>query len=94
MLDLLAVRDVQIFVTCIAVALCIAWLATRKVSVKAPVWPVRFYLFVLLMGPLQRYAKGRHEFSRREQFLASFAVWFFILFVVGIALFACGRRGC
>jgi hypothetical protein len=78
MLELLALRDVQVFLGSIALALCIAWLTTRNLDPRAPVWPVRFYLFVLLLGPLQHYARSRKVFTEREQFLACFFVWFFL----------------
>lgn len=89
-----AVRDILVFVTSLIVGLVIAWLTTRNVDTRQPVWPVRFYLFILLMGPARKYAESRSVFSKREQFLATFAVWFFLVFVLGIALFACGRHGC
>ena len=94
MQEILAVRDVQIFIACIALALCIAWLTTRRFDSHRPIWPVRLYLFVLLLGPLQHYARSRKVFSRREQFLASFFMWFFLLFIVAVVAFTCGRRAC
>jgi hypothetical protein len=62
-----------------------------------PVWPVRYYLFLLSYRQprfLKGYAAKRSTFPFREQFLASSFLWFFILFIAGQFAFGCGRNGC
>ena len=93
-MDVLAIRDVQVFLGSLVLGLCVACLSTRRYDPASPAWPVRLYLFVLLLGPAHRYARSRTTFSRREQFVTVFFVWFFIFFVIGVFLFSCGRRAC
>jgi len=98
MQDLLAIRDVQLFIACIVLALVIAWLSSPRQATDVPVWPTRLYLLIIDMTNLPgigEYSKSRRVFSRREQFLTTFFVWFFILFVASVFAFGCsGRRGC
>ena len=98
MQDLLAIRDVQLFAGCSVLALVIAWLSAPRHSTKVPVWPTRLYLLVIDMTNLigiGEYSKTRKVFSRREQFLSTFFVWFFILFIAAEFAFGCGKRqGC
>ncbi len=98
MQDLLAVRDVQLFLCCIVLALVIAWLTSPRQATETPVWPTRLYLLIIDMSNtigIGQYSKTRKVFSRREQFLTTFFVWFFILFAAAVLVFGCsGRQGC
>jgi hypothetical protein len=94
MMQVLGIREVQVFVTSILLGLGIAWLSSRSTKPTEPNWPTRLYVFILVLGPMRRYAKSRTSFPAREQFLAAFFVWFFILFVAGVTLLPCGRRAC
>ncbi|MGE5823486.1 MAG: hypothetical protein ACM36A_02720 [Bacteroidota bacterium] len=97
MTNILAERDVQLFLGCVVLALWLAWWTVVGARSEAPVWPIRVYLG-LFRGSnfpgIADYAANRKSFSRREQYLASFFVWFFILFIAATFFFGCGRRGC
>ena len=61
-------------------------------SKDSPVWPVRLYLELFRnarkVPTLRRYADERSVFPFREQLLASWFIWFFIIF--GISIFILG----
>jgi hypothetical protein len=98
MVDILFMRQFQVFLGCLALALVVAWLATRRARPDAPGWPVRLYLLFLSASNIpavRRYADARKNFPRREQFLVTFFVCFFILFLAAVFTFDhCGRKGC
>ena len=92
-----AIRDAQLFAGSGLVALIIAWLTAPSEATRIPVWPTRLYLFIIELARfpgLREYSDSRKMFSRREQFLTTFFVWFFVLFVASVVAFGCGRQGC
>ena len=94
--DIIPLHEVWIFLGCIILALGAAWVTVRDALPDAPVWPVRVYLWFFRRSNIawfRRYPATRSTFSRREQFLTSFFIWFFIFFLVAIVAFECDRRG-
>ena len=66
-------------------------------SPAQPVWAIRAWLWLSRRSSVARlrsYAESRGKFSRREQFIAAFFAWFFIVFVTTIVFFGCGKAGC
>ena len=97
MQSILAIREIQLLVGSGFIALVIAWVTVPEKATHVPIWPTRLYLFLIRMASvpgLRGYSDSRKLFSRREQFLTSFFVWFFLLFVIGLYIFDCGRHGC
>jgi len=90
-------RDALIFLACVALALVLAWLSVRKARPDESPFAIRIYLFMMEVSnipSLKEYAASHKQHSRREQFLASAFVWFFIFFVIAIFMFDCPKRGC
>jgi hypothetical protein len=98
MLDTPLGRDLLILCAAVAFGLFAALATGRVTHPERPVWPVRVWLWVLRLNTLSwinRYPESRTTFSRREQFLASFFAWFFIVFAAGAIAFGCSyRAGC
>jgi hypothetical protein len=90
-------RDVWLAVIATLGSLPLALATVARRREESPVWPVRLYLFIFTMVNIpgvRSYASSRKTFSLREQFVASWFVWFFILFSVLLFNWACPRRGC
>jgi len=71
----------------VVLAFAAAFLTVASAPAGYPVWPIRVYLRIFRKSKLlwgAKYADGRTSFPRREQFLASFVVWFFFFFVLAI----------
>ena len=98
MSEFLLIREVQLFLACVALALAIAWVSSPRSASSKPVWSTRLYLFVIERSNTpflsKNYRESRNVYSRREQFLATFFIWFFLLFLVAVFAFGCGRSGC
>lgn len=97
MQSILAIREFQLLAGSGLIALVISWVTVPAKATHEPIWPTRFYLLVIRMASipgLRGYSESRKLFSRREQFLTSFFIWFFLLFVIGLYIFDCGRQGC
>ena len=98
MQEFFLIREIQIFLACIALALGIAWLTSPRKASNIPAWPTRLYLTVIERSrtPLlsKNYRAGRTVYSRREQFLTTFFIWFFALLLLGMFVFGCGLKGC
>jgi len=98
MIDDPNVREAVIFVAALGLAVLLAAVTANRAQTESPVWPIRLWFFVLRMQALpwfRRYPDKRRAFSPREQFLANFFVWFFLLFIAAILLFGCNHRtGC
>ena|SRR5688572_25560574 len=96
MADYFAFGEALIFLCCVVLALLAAWLTVSGARPDSPAWPVRLYLYFFRSSGVpwfRRYPDTRTTFSRREQFLTSWFIWFFIFFVAAIYLFECHRRG-
>jgi hypothetical protein len=96
MTDIVPINEIWIFVGCIALAHAAAWATVAGAAPESPVWPVRVYIYLFRTSNVpwfRRYAGSRTSFPRREQFLTSFFIWFFIFFVIAIFAFECNRRG-
>ena len=70
-----------------AIAFMVALAAAYTTVLNTPegfaVWPIRLWLWLSRhanVRALRTYAGSRRVFSRREQFLATFFAWFFIMF--------------
>jgi hypothetical protein len=66
-------------------------------TAENPGWPIKLYLFIIDAAKfpgLRSYTSSRKSFSLREQFLASWFIWFFVLFLVFLFFWGCSRRGC
>ena len=90
-------RDVWLAVIAMFGSLPLALVTVARQRAEKPVWPVRLYLFIFTMSIIpgaRSYASSRKTFSLREQFVASWFVWFFILFLVLVFNWGCPRRGC
>jgi hypothetical protein len=90
------INEVWIFLASLIGALPAAWLTVRHARPEYPAWPLRVYLYFFRHSGwawFQRYPDTRQTFSRREQFLTSLFIWFFIFFVVAIIALGCNRRG-
>jgi hypothetical protein len=91
-------RDVLVFGVALLFAMCAAFVATRSNSPESPVWPIRLWLWLFRNHAItwfKRYPEKRNTFSRREQFLATFFIWFFVAFAIGAAFLSCSyRTGC
>jgi hypothetical protein len=85
----------------IAVIACVVATAAAYTTVlNAPegvaVWPIRLWLWLSRhanIRGLRTYAGSRRVFSRREQFLATFFAWFFIIFANTVFWYQIGIRG-
>lgn len=98
MIDQPMVRDVVMLLGALILALPAGALTVRRATPELPAWPVRLYLLLFRINAIpwiRSYADRRRTFSRREQFLASSFVWFFIFFVSAAMAFGCNYRlGC
>ena len=93
-------RDVWLFLGAILGGALLAKLTLKNFDEKNPVWPVAIYLqlisnidflgFSIKTG----YDKKRKIFPYREQFVTSWFIWFFVLFILLVIFFGCGRKGC
>src|SRR5687768_13570213 len=96
MADIFPINEIWIFLGCIVLALLAAWMTVSGARTDSPVWPVRVYLYFFRNSGLpwfRRYPETRTSFSRREQFLTSWFIWFFVFFFAAIFAFECNRRG-
>lgn len=90
-------HDLLLFLVAVAASFVLAIATIVRSSPEKTVWPMRLYQLILLVNPwplVRRYAESRQSFALREQFLVSWFVWFFIVFV-GLVFFAgCPKHGC
>jgi hypothetical protein len=81
--------DLALAASAAVVAALIAWLLVRSSSEDRPGWAVRIYagLFRTSQVPgLEASVRGRRRFPRREAFLATWFIIFFVLFMGGTVL--------
>ena len=86
------VRDIVILCIAAAVGAVVAALSVPKGASRRPVWAVRVYLAIFQFFPGVRSAANRDSFSHREQFLATFFLVAFVVFVGAVLGFGCGYR--
>ena len=90
-------RDLLLFLIAVAVSFFLAMGTVIRSSPEKIVWPMRLYQLMLLTNPwpqIRRYAESRKTFALREQFLVSWLVWFFIVFIGLIFFYGCRRHEC
>ena len=93
-------REAWLFLCAIFGSLILAVVALKDFDEKNPVWTVAIYMHLISsidflgLSIKTGYDKKRKIFPYREQFLTSWFVWFFVLFVLLVIFFGCGRKGC
>ena len=98
MIDQVLSRELMIVAIAALIAIGGAANEVLMTSRVRPVWSIRVWLWLSRHSNsrrLRQYAETGRQFSRREQFVAAFFVWFFIIAAASLVMFGCGyRAGC
>ena len=87
-------REAWLLLSAIFGGLLLALIALKNFDEKNPVWPVLIYLALIDYALNRDYIKQRKIFSYREQFVTSWFISFFVLFIFLVIFYGCGRNGC
>ena len=81
--------DLQLAVVASVIGLIVAAFSIRGLSPNSPNWAVRIYAALLSLpfpfGVNSKYRQSRRTFGRREAFLASWFLTFFVIFMIGLS---------